>query len=314
MGKTVFMFPGQGAQYVGMGKDFYEQIPASKKIYDKAEDITGMDLKALCFEENGDINITKYTQIGMLVTSVAMLAAFEETGIKADMYAGLSLGEYGALVGSGALDFEDACKVVKARGIFMEEAVPEGGAMAAVLGLEGEAIQRICEETCKETTGIVQVANYNCPGQVVISGEEKAVEAAGEALKAAGAKRVVPLNVSGPFHSKMLTGAGEKLSEVLKEVVIQEIKTPYITNVTGEVVTEKQAVKKLLVEQVSSSVLWQQSMEKLIQDGYDTFVEIGPGKTLSGFMKKIDRSVTVFNIENVEDLETVGNLLQERVV
>lgn len=301
MGKTAFIFPGQGAQYVGMGKDFYDKAAVSREAYDRACDVTGMDIRALCFTENEEINITKYTQIAMLVTSVAMLEALKERGIRADVHAGLSLGEYGALTASEALSFEDACKVVKMRGLYMQEAVPKGGAMSAVLGMDGAAIEAVLPKI----EGIVQIANYNCPGQIVISGEQKAVAEAGVQLKEAGAKRVVPLNVSGPFHSAMLKGAGERLKEVLEEVTIGDIKTPYVTNVTAEYVEDKNQVKELLVKQVSSSVRWQQSVENMIKNGVDTFIEIGPGRTLAGFMRKIDRSVTVFNIEKIEDLDHV---------
>ena len=205
MGKTAFIFPGQGAQYVGMGRDFYETFPVCRGVIDKASEISGLDLKEICFEENEKINITEYTQIAMLAVETAILKALEEKGILPDAAGGLSLGEYGALITSKAMAMEDAFAVVRKRGIFMQEAVPTGGAMSAVLGTEASVIEKICQET----EGIVSIANYNCPGQIVITGEAQAVEKASEALKAAGTKRVIPLKVSGPFHSKMLTGAGE---------------------------------------------------------------------------------------------------------
>lgn len=301
MGKTVFMFPGQGAQYVGMGKDFFEQIPVSRQVFEMAEDVTGLNLKHLCFEENEELHITEYTQIAMLVSSLAMLAALREEGVSSSINAGLSLGEYGALVASSVLSPEDACKVVRQRGILMQEAVPEGGAMTAVLGMDAAPIEKICEET----EGMVQIANYNCPGQIVISGEKHAVDAAADACKEAGAKRTVPLKVSGPFHSLMLKGAGEELGKVLDSVEIHEVKQPYLSNVTAQIVTDRSQVKELLMRQVYSSVRWQQCVETMIADGADTFIEIGPGRTLSGFMRKIDRSVTVYNIEHVEDLARV---------
>lgn len=301
MSKTAFIFPGQGAQYVGMGQDFYERIPVCRQVIDTASQVTGLDLASLCFEENEKIHITEYTQIAMLSVSVAILRALEEEGLTSCVNAGLSLGEYGALVASKALSMEDAFTVVRKRGIYMQEAVPEGGAMAAVLGCEAEVIEKICEET----EGIVSIANYNCPGQIVITGEKTSVDAAGEALKAAGARRVLPLKVSGPFHSQMLTGAGEKLGKVLEAVQIQNFEIPYVTNVTAEYVTDPALVKPLLVKQVSSSVRWQQSVENMISQGVDTFVEIGPGKTLTGFMRKINRNVKAFNVEKIEDLEKV---------
>ncbi|MDO5426021.1 MAG: ACP S-malonyltransferase [Eubacteriales bacterium] len=307
MGKTAFVFPGQGAQYMGMGKEFYEQIPVCREMFEKASKVTGLDLPGLCFEEPEKINVTEYTQIAMLTVSTAILKALEEEGLHASVNAGLSLGEYGALVASKVLEPEDAFRVVRQRGILMQEAVPEGGAMAAVLGLEGKTIA----ETCEKTEGTVSVANYNCPGQIVITGEVQAVAKASETLKSAGAKRIVPLNVSGPFHSPMLKEAGEKLGKVLENVTVHDIRIPYLTNVTGDYVTDIGQVKELLTRQVSSSVLWQQSVERMIADGVTLFVEIGPGKTLSGFLRKIDRSVCGINIETIADFEKAIKIISE---
>ena len=228
MGKTVYMFPGQGAQYIGMGKEFYEQFDICKAVFDLASNVTGLDIPALCFEENDRLNITEYTQIAMLTVEAAIYMAMEQQNLKPDYAAGLSLGEYGALIVSKALDPADAFRIIRKRGIYMQEAVPTGGAMAAVLGLDAAAI----EAACAQTEGIVSIANYNCPGQIVITGEQAAVERAGEACKAAGAKRVMPLNVSGPFHSKMLEGAGKKLADEFKNVHFRSIDVPYVTNVT----------------------------------------------------------------------------------
>lgn len=305
MGKIAFMFPGQGAQYVGMGKDFYEQIPVCKEMFALASKASGLDVETLCFEENEQINITEYTQIAMLAAEVAMLKAIEEKGLKPDVTGGLSLGEYGALVASGVMSPEDVFKVVRKRGLYMQEAVPSGGAMVAVLGLDTAVIEKICEET----EGCVTIANYNCPGQIVITGEEGAAQAAVEKLTAAGAKRCVPLKVSGPFHSPLLVGAGEKLAGELENVEIHDIQIPYIANVTADYVKDKSEVKDLLEKQVSSSVKWQQTVERMIADGVDTFVEIGPGKTLSGFMRKINKEMKVYNVEKVEDLEKLSELL-----
>ncbi len=307
MGKIAFIFPGQGAQYVGMGRDFYEAVPVCREVIDKASEISGVDLKKICFEENQEINITEYTQIAMLAVEAAILKALEEKGITADAAGGLSLGEYGALIASGAMSMEDAFAVVRKRGIYMQEAVPTGGAMSAVLGAEASLIEEICEKT----EGIVSIANYNCPGQIVITGEAEAVAKASESLKEAGVKRIVPLKVSGPFHSKMLTGAGEKLGEVLKDVQLSPVQIPYTTNVTAEYVTDSSQIKELLVAQVSSSVRWQQCVETMIADDVDTFVEIGPGKTLAGFMRKISRNVTTLNVQTLEDFEKVVQELKK---
>lgn len=307
MGKTAFIFPGQGAQYIGMGKDFYEQIPASKEVFELASNVSGLDVAALCFEENDKINITEYTQIAMLAMEVAILKAIEERGYKPDVTAGLSLGEYGAITAAGVMSAEDVFKVIRKRGIYMQEAVPEGGAMVAVLGLDTAVI----EEVCAKTEGVISIANYNCPGQIVITGESDAAERAVQALKEAGAKRCVPLNVSGPFHSCMLEDAGEKLGQVLNQATVCDIRIPYLSNVTADYVMDKEQVKPLLVRQVSSPVRWQQSVERMIADGVDIFVEIGPGKTLSGFMRKINKEVKTLNIEKVEDLEKLSVLKGE---
>ena len=303
MGKTVYMFPGQGAQYIGMARDFYDRYNICKAVFDLASSVTGLDIPALCFEENEKIHITEYTQIAMLAAETAIYMAMEQAGLKPDYAAGLSLGEYGALIVSKALDPADAFRIIRKRGIFMQEAVPQGGAMAAVLGLGAQEI----EAACAQTDGIVSVANYNCPGQIVITGEQDAVAAAGEACKAAGAKRVMPLKVSGPFHSKMLEGAGEKLAAELEQVPLRGIVIPYVSNVTADFVTDAAQVKGLLQKQVSSPVRWQQSVERLLSEGADEFVEIGPGHTLSGFVKKINRDAAVYHIEKPEDLEAYVN-------
>lgn len=304
MSKIAFVFPGQGAQYIGMAKDFYEKSDVAKKIFDQASEIGGIDITKLCFEENEQLNITEYTQIAMLTVCCAMLKEVQERGYTPNVSAGLSLGEYSALVASNVLTFEEAFKIVQQRGKFMQEAVPVGGAMAAVLGLDTQKIEKICEST----EGIVQIANYNCPGQIVISGEEKAVEEASRNLTNAGAKRVIKLNVSGPFHSLMLKGAGEQLRKVLDGALIQEITIPYVSNVIAAYVTDSSKVVDLLEQQVYSSVKWQQSVETMLQDGVDTFVEIGPGKTLSSFIKKIDKTVKVINIEKYEDLDKLEEI------
>ncbi|MGN8806474.1 MULTISPECIES: ACP S-malonyltransferase [unclassified Blautia] len=301
MSKIAFVFPGQGAQYTGMAKDFYEKFPVSREVFEKASKVSGLDIKTLCFEENENLNITEYTQIAMLTAEIAILRAVEEAGIHSQVNAGLSLGEYGALAASGVMREEDAFAIVRKRGILMQEAYPTGGAMSAILGIDAELIEKICEET----PGIVSIANYNCPGQIVITGEETAVLTAGEALKAAGARRVIPLKVSGPFHCELLKEAGKKLGEELEKIEIQTFAIPYVTNVTAQYVTESDQIKDLLVKQVSSSVRWQQCVEQMINDGVDTFIEIGPGKTLTGFIKKINRNVKALHIEKIEDLEAV---------
>lgn len=304
MSKIAFVFPGQGAQYVGMGKDFYDQIPVSKEMFKLAGEVSGLDMEALCFEENENINITEYTQIAMMAAEIAMLMAVEEKGIKPDVTAGLSLGEYGALAAAGVMSPADVFKVVRQRGLYMQEAVPVGGAMTAVLGMDADKL----EEICSKVEGQVSVANYNCPGQIVITGEEGAVAKAAALAAENGAKRCISLKVSGPFHSPLLLGAGEKLEPVLEAAWINEIEVPYIANVTADYVTDKEQVRGLLKQQVSSSVRWQQTVERMLADGVDTFIEIGPGKTLTGFLRKISGDAVAINIEKVEDLEKLEGL------
>ena len=305
MSRIAFIYPGQGAQVCGMGQDFYEQTETGKKVFDLATEILGFSLPELCFEKNDRLDITEYTQAAMVTTSIAMTKVLEENGVKPDVTAGLSLGEYCALYAAGVMSEKDAIATVRQRGILMQEAVPVGqGAMAAVLAMDASAI----EEVIADIDG-VQIANYNCPGQIVISGKKDAVETACEKLKEAGAKRTIMLNVSGPFHSKMLTGAGEKLGEVLASVEVHKPQIPYVANVTAAYVTEADEVKPLLTKQVSSSVRWQQSVETMFADGVDTFIEIGPGKTLAGFMRKIDRRAKVYNVEKLEDVQKVVEAL-----
>ena len=305
MSKIAFIFPGQGAQACGMGQDFYEQTETGKRIFDKATELMGFSMPQLCFEENDRLDITEYTQAAMVTASIAMMRVLEENGIKPDVAAGLSLGEYCALAAAGVMSDEDAIRTVRQRGILMQEAVPVGEGAMAILALDASAIE--------EVTGAMEgvwIANYNCPGQIVISGEKAAVEEACEKLKAAGAKRAVMLNVSGPFHSGMLADAGEKLGEVLSQVELHEPQIPYVANVTAQYVKSAAEVKELLTRQVSSSVRWQQSVEAMIADGVDTFIEIGPGKTLAGFMRKISRDVKTLNVEKLEDISKVAEALK----
>lgn len=284
-----------------MGQSFYEADADARAVFDEASELLGYDMKALCFEENEKLNLTQYTQPAMVTTGIAIMKVVEKQGLLPDTAAGLSLGEYEALYAAGALSVTDAIRVVARRGELMEAAVPAGvGAMAAVLGAEASLI----EETLSEIPE-VWIANYNCPGQIVISGKKEAVEAAAEALKARGIKRVLMLNVSGPFHSGLLREAGEELGKVLAETKIHPLRIPYYANVTGDIVEDAAAVKGLLTEQVYSSVRFEQSIRNMLSAGVDTFYELGPGKTLAGFVKKIDREATVVNIETMEDLAKI---------
>lgn len=310
MSKIAFIYPGQGAQKCGMGQDFYENSASAQAVYDIASEVLkdnmDIDMKDLCFHENDKLDLTEYTQAALVTTCLAMTKPLVEAGIRPDVTAGLSLGEYCAIAAAGGMKDEDAIRLVRKRGLLMQNTVPAGeGAMCAIMGMTGEEIEAV-------TDGMegVSVANYNCPGQIVITGETKAVEAAAEKLKEAGAKRAVMLNVSGPFHSPMLKKAGEELAQVLESVELSPLDVPYVTNVTAQQVTDISQTKELLAEQVSSSVRWQQSMENLIADGVDTFIEIGPGRTLAGFMRKISRDVTVYNVGTWADVEKVAESLK----
>ncbi len=301
MSKTAFVFPGQGAQYVGMGMDFCQGFPEAREIFELAGRAAGLDMVRLISEEEEKLNLTEYTQIAMLAVETAIWKVLEGKGLRADVAAGLSLGEYGALAVSGVMTLEDLFRVIRKRGIYMQEACPTGGAMTAVLGAEVSLVEAVCEEI----EGTVSIANYNCPGQIVITGEERAVHEAAERLSEKGARRCIPLKVSGPFHSLLLKGAGERLRRELDRAEIFAPSIPYISNVNADYVREREGIRDLLEQQVASPVRFWQSIERMIADGVDSFVEIGPGKTLSGFIRKISRDVRVCNVEKTSDLEQV---------
>lgn len=305
MRKLAFIYPGQGAQKAGMGADFYENSPAAGRLFDEACEALDFDLKEICFKENEKLNETQYTQPAMVTTCLAMTRVLMERGVRPDMTAGLSLGEYAAVAAAGGLKELDAILLVRKRGLLMEHAVPAGeGAMCAVLGMTGEALE-------KELKGMadVTIANYNCPGQMVITGKTEAVRAAAEHLKAAGAKRTIPLNVSGPFHSPFLQTAGEELRKEIEKTKLHPLRIPYVANVTAEKVERREEIADLLSKGVSSPVKWQQTMEYMIAEGVNTFVEIGPGRTLSGFLKKINTEVSVYHISSWEDVERAAGEL-----
>ena len=307
MSQIAFIFPGQGAQEPGMGKDFYENSASAREVFDQAESLLGLDMKKLCFEENDELNITEYTQIALLTACMAMERVVCEQGVAPQVTAGLSLGEYCAIVSAGGMELSDAMRLVRKRGILMQEAVPAGqGSMAAVLGMDGPSIEKVLEG--REG---VWIANYNCPGQIVITGYKAPVEEASKALQEAGAKRVLPLNVSGPFHSPLMQPAGEGLKEIFAGMKMSPLKVPYVTNVTAEYVDDIAQTEELLIRQVSSSVRWQQSVEKMIAAGVDTFVEIGPGRTLNGFLRKNDRQVIGYNIRSGDEMQKVWEELAQ---
>ena len=305
MAKVAFVFPGQGSQKVGMCKDFYDNYDCAKKVFEKADEALGFPISKLCFEgPEEDLRLTKNTQPAILTCSIAALAVMREHGLECAIAGGHSLGEYSALVAAGVMSLQDAVVAVCKRGQFMQEAVPVGeGAMAAVMGLTPDEITEICQKVEEECGEAVQAVNFNCPGQVVIAGATKAVERAGVALKAAGAKRAIPLPVSAPFHSTLMKPAAERLKEVLDRIEFHDAKFPVVANVTAEPMTKAEVIRELLVKQAASPVKWEMSMRNMIEDGFDTFVEVGPGKVLTGFTRKIDRVMNALNVEDMASLE-----------
>ncbi|WP_145948916.1 ACP S-malonyltransferase [Paenibacillus sp. Y412MC10] len=312
MGKVAFVFPGQGAQSVGMGKDFYDAVPASRRIFESADEVLGFPMTNMIFEgPDSELKKTFNTQPALLTASVAAFEAVREQGVTPDFVAGHSLGEYSALVASGVLSFEDAVGTVRARGEFMEQAVPGGqGAMAAVLGAEREALAELCRSITAEGH-LVELANLNCTGQIVVSGSKEGVALVGERVKEAGGKRAIPLEVSGPFHSSLMKSAAEKLGGILQPLHFDEPAIPVIANVTARQAESAEEIRGLLVEQVYSPVLWEDTVTYLISQGVDTFVEIGPGNVLTGLIKKTDKSVKLINVSSLDSLETLKASLEQ---
>jgi [acyl-carrier-protein] S-malonyltransferase len=299
------VFPGQGAQKIGMGKDFYENYPKAKEVFDKASEAAGLDIAKLCFEEEEKINQTEYTQVALVTCELAIMAVLADMGLSADVTAGLSLGEYSSLVLAGSMDISKAAKLVRHRGIYMQEAVPAGrGGMAAILGMDPADIEKVMEG-CENAW----IANYNSDAQTVITGYKEAVDEAAAKLKEAGAKRVVPLVVSGPFHSPLMNPASEKLAADLEKVEILKPVIPYVANVNGEYIDNAEPVKELLTKQVASSVRWNQSVKAMVAAGVDTFIEVGPGKTLTKLISKIAPASKTVNVATVEDLESVKEFI-----
>ncbi|AMA52279.1 MULTISPECIES: ACP S-malonyltransferase [Bacillus] len=312
MSKIAFLFPGQGSQFIGMGKELYEQVPAAKRLFDEADETLETKLSSLIFEGDAEeLTLTYNAQPALLTTSIAVLEKFKESGITPDFTAGHSLGEYSALVASGALSFKDAVYTVRKRGEFMNEAVPAGeGAMAAILGMDAEALKQVTDKVTEEGH-LVQLANLNCPGQIVISGTAKGVELASEQAKENGAKRAIPLEVSGPFHSELMKPAAEKLKEVLDSCEVKDADVPVISNVSADVMTDKADIKEKLIEQLYSPVRFEESINKLIAEGVTTFIEIGPGKVLSGLVKKVNRRLKTIAVSDPETIELAIQTLKE---
>lgn len=308
--KIGFLFPGQGAQTVGMGKDLYEQYEEYKKVYDEVEKITGVNVADITYNSTEqELSQTKNTQICILTMSLAILKLLEEKNIKPEASIGLSLGEYSALINSNAISFEDGVKIVKTRGELMQNLCPKGDwSMAAILGLEEEKVSK----ACANVTGFVTVANFNCPGQIVISGEKESVYKAMELAKEFGAKRTIELKTSGPFHTEKLENASNELSKELNKINISSFEHKVIKNLDGKEYSKNDDVKKILSEHIISPVRFEQGIQTMLDMGIDTFIEIGPGTTLTGFVKKASKDVNVYNINSVDTLNEVLNILHYR--
>jgi [acyl-carrier-protein] S-malonyltransferase len=306
MGKIAFVFPGQGAQKVGMAKDVYDALPQAAELFKTADEVLGFSISELAFEgPEEQLKQTANTQPALLTASIALFEALKSKNITPDYVAGHSLGEYSALVAANALDFDQAVAIVRARGQYMEQAVPSGqGAMAAVLGAEREPLAALCAEI-SATGHVVELANVNCPGQIVVSGSVEGVNAVAARVKEIGGKRAIMLEVSGPFHSSLMKSAADQLSDRLQTISFRDATVPVVANVTAKTVTQGSDIQALLVEQVYSPVLWEDSVRFLIHEGVDTFIEIGPGNVLTGLIKKIDKNVRLINISSLESIEAL---------
>ena len=310
--KIGFLFPGQGSQAVGMGKDIYEKYDEAKKVYERVQKLTNVDMAKISFEGPEDIlNQTKYTQLAILTMSLAVVEILKKENIKAEISAGLSLGEYSALIYSGILDFDEGVKLVQKRGEYMQNLVPEGNwQMAAVLGLDDETVENTCK---KVTNGYVVPANFNCNGQVVISGEEEAVKKAAELMSEAGARKVRVLKTSGPFHTTKLIEASKALSKELENTKFNKSNLKVVKNIDGTEYTENDNIKEILAKHIISPVRFSKSINTMLQENVDTFIEVGPGKTLSGFVKKAETTnpINILNINNVDTLENTIKFIKE---